>query len=75
MLSFQAVLMFAAIPVIKIQSPVLLVIIAALIGFNYGTNLSLFPSLTKDFWGLKNFGPTTASCSRRGASAASSWAA
>ncbi|GAJ05255.1 unnamed protein product, partial [marine sediment metagenome] len=26
------------------------------IGFNYGTNLSLFPSLTKDNWGLKNFG-------------------
>jgi hypothetical protein len=30
--------------------------LATLIGFNYGTNLSLFPSLTKDFWGLKNFG-------------------
>jgi MFS family permease len=56
MLSFQAILMFAAIPVIKTQSAVLLVIIAALIGFNYGTNLSLFPSLAKDFWGLKNFG-------------------
>ena len=31
-------------------------ILATLIGFNYGTNLSLFPSLTKDNWGLKNFG-------------------
>ena len=24
--------------------------------FNYGTNLALFPSFTKDLWGLKNFG-------------------
>jgi nitrate/nitrite transporter NarK len=30
--------------------------LATFIGFNYGTNLSLFPSFTKDFWGLKNFG-------------------
>ena len=34
----------------------LLVLAAMLIGFNYGTNLSLFPSVTKDFFGLKNFG-------------------
>ncbi len=34
----------------------LLVLAASLIGFNYGTNLSLFPSATKDFFGLKNFG-------------------
>ncbi|NDA66053.1 MAG: MFS transporter, partial [Verrucomicrobia bacterium] len=27
-----------------------------LIGFNYGANLSLFPSFTKDLWGLKTFG-------------------
>ena len=31
-------------------------IICALIGANYGANLSLFPSITKDFYGLKNFG-------------------
>jgi OFA family oxalate/formate antiporter-like MFS transporter len=31
-------------------------IISALIGANYGANLSLFPSITKDFYGLKNFG-------------------
>ncbi|UCF14225.1 MAG: OFA family MFS transporter [Phycisphaerales bacterium] len=31
-------------------------IISALIGANYGSNLSLFPSITKDFYGLKNFG-------------------
>ncbi|MCK5579368.1 MAG: OFA family MFS transporter [Planctomycetes bacterium] len=33
-----------------------LAIISALIGANYGANLSLFPSITKDFYGLKNFG-------------------
>ena len=58
MLLFQAVLMFAAIPVFGAEktSPVFLVLIATFIGFNYGTNLSLFPSYTKDLWGLKNFG-------------------
>jgi OFA family oxalate/formate antiporter-like MFS transporter len=34
----------------------ILSLIFALIGANYGANLSLFPSLTKDFFGLKNFG-------------------
>ncbi len=34
----------------------LIVLAATLIGFNYGTNLSLFPSATKDYFGLKNFG-------------------
>ena len=33
-----------------------LIIIIALIGANYGSNLALFPSFTKDFYGLKNFG-------------------
>jgi len=31
-------------------------LVATFIGFNYGTNLSLFPSYTKDLWGMKNFG-------------------
>ena len=58
MLVFQSILMFAAIPVVgsKFGGPVLLVLIATFIGFNYGSNLSLFPSLTKDIYGLKNFG-------------------
>jgi MFS family permease len=57
MLLFQSILMFGAISVVGSQSnPYLLVILATLIGFNYGTNLSLFPSITKDIWGLKNFG-------------------
>jgi MFS family permease len=34
----------------------LIVILSALVGANYGSNLSLFPSATKDFYGLKNFG-------------------
>ena len=57
-LLFQAVLMFIAIPVTasKDTTPVLIVLMAALIGANYGANLSLFPSMTKDLWGLKSFG-------------------
>jgi len=31
-------------------------LISALIGANYGANLALFPSVTKDYFGLKNFG-------------------
>lgn len=57
-LVFQAILMFIAIPVTasKGVSPALVVLLAALIGANYGANLSLFPSMTKDLWGLKSFG-------------------
>ena len=57
-LLFQAALMFVAIPVIssKTTAPVVIVLVASLIGFNYGANLSLFPSFTKDLWGLKTFG-------------------
>jgi len=57
-LTVQAALMFAAIPITgsKDKLPVLVVTLAALIGANYGANLSLFPSLTKELWGLKSFG-------------------
>ena len=50
--------MFIAIPVTasKDTTPVVIVLLAALIGANYGANLSLFPSYTKDLWGLKSFG-------------------
>jgi OFA family oxalate/formate antiporter-like MFS transporter len=34
----------------------LLIGLAALVGANYGSNLALFPSVTKDYFGLKNFG-------------------
>ncbi|MFZ0827554.1 MAG: OFA family MFS transporter [Verrucomicrobiia bacterium] len=57
-LLFQAVLMFVAIPVTgsKDLAPVVIVLVASLIGFNYGANLSLFPAFAKDLWGLKTFG-------------------
>lgn len=35
---------------------VVLSLLSALIGANYGANLAIFPSITKDFYGLKNFG-------------------
>ncbi len=58
MLTFQACLMFAAIPVVgNAQSgAVLVTLLATFIGFNYGSNLSLFPSFAKDYWGAKNYG-------------------
>ncbi len=58
MLAFQAALMFAAIPVVSgVGSGALLVtLLATFIGFNYGSNLSLFPSFVKDYWGAKNYG-------------------
>jgi len=57
-LLIQAALMFIAIPITanKGTTPALIVLLATFIGFNYGANLALFPSLTKDFWGLKSFG-------------------
>jgi nitrate/nitrite transporter NarK len=57
-LLIQAALMFVAIPVTgSVNGPkFVIVLVASLIGFNYGANLSLFPSFTKDLWGLKNFG-------------------
>ena len=33
-----------------------LVVVSTLVGANYGSNLALFPSITKDYYGLKNFG-------------------
>jgi MFS transporter, OFA family, oxalate/formate antiporter len=57
-LGIQAALMFIAIPVTasKETLPVVIVLVAALIGANYGANLALFPAYTKDLWGLKTFG-------------------
>ena len=55
---FQAILMLVAIPVTGAASAsgLLLVVLATGIGFNYGANLALFPALTKDFFGIRNFG-------------------
>jgi nitrate/nitrite transporter NarK len=58
MMVFQAALMFAAVPILRNYSAnaALLVSLASFIGFNYGTNLALFPAFAKDRWGLKNLG-------------------
>jgi len=56
MLAFQACLMFAAIPITANPNPVTLVLLATFMAFNYGSNLALFPSFAKDYWGLKNYG-------------------
>jgi MFS family permease len=56
MLCMQAVMMFAAMAVINTGSAVLLVLLASFIGFNYGSNLALFPTFAKDYWGFKNYG-------------------
>ena len=58
-LLFQAVLILlltqARGETVLASGPVL-IIITALIGASYGSNLALLPSFTKDFYGLKNFG-------------------
>jgi MFS family permease len=55
MFALQGVIITSLIFIGESQA-LLLVLAATLIGFNYGTNLSLFPSATKDYFGLKNFG-------------------
>lgn len=55
MFIFQALLMFGAI-LAGSASAATIVLIATFIGFNYGANLALFPSFTKDLWGMKHFG-------------------
>ena len=54
-LGFQAIVIASLLKITPNQVSAL-VLAATLIGFNYGTNLSLFPSATKDYFGLKNFG-------------------
>jgi OFA family oxalate/formate antiporter-like MFS transporter len=51
--AFQCLLMFAT-PFMT--SAIVLVVISMCIGMNYGSNLALFPSITKDYYGIKNFG-------------------
>lgn len=40
----------------QVPSALLLIVLATLVGANYGSNLALFPSITKDYFGSKNFG-------------------
>lgn len=57
-LTCQAVLMFAGLALTQADHPsaVLIVLLATGIGFNYGTNLSIFPAVAKDLYGFKNYG-------------------
>lgn len=55
MMSAQAAIIFSLLFIGESQA-LLLVAAASIVGFNYGTNLSLFPSVAKDYFGLKNFG-------------------
>ncbi|MBR9986672.1 MAG: OFA family MFS transporter [Desulfosarcina sp.] len=55
MMSLQSAVIFSLLFVAETEA-VLLVAAATMVGFNYGTNLSLFPSVTKDYFGIKNFG-------------------
>jgi len=56
-LLFQGLLMFLSYVILNdAASAITIVLLATLIGFNYGTNLTLFPAFTKGFWGMKNFG-------------------
>jgi OFA family oxalate/formate antiporter-like MFS transporter len=55
----QACLMFVLSLVHKdsvLANSVVLIILSALLGANYGANLAVFPSITKHYYGLKNFG-------------------
>lgn len=57
-MALQAVNMFLAVFVVGTQGAAALMIVlsATFIGFNYGTNLALFPAYAKTWWGLKSFG-------------------
>ncbi len=54
----QALNMVLAIFVVGTSGAAALMIVlsATFIGFNYGTNLALFPAFAKTWWGLKSFG-------------------
>ena len=59
MFLFQALLMFgAAYATYASQSSgaLVVVLVATLIGFNYGANLAIFPSYAKVLWGMPHFG-------------------
>ena len=49
-------LLASATPDNALGTGVVMAALSALIGANYGANLSLLPSTTKDYYGLKNFG-------------------
>jgi MFS transporter, OFA family, oxalate/formate antiporter len=55
----QAFLMLVLSQVAKdsvLSNVYVLVVLSALLGANYGANLAVFPSISKNYYGLKNFG-------------------
>jgi OFA family oxalate/formate antiporter-like MFS transporter len=52
----QALMLLALIVMASNAGAVLYVLTFICVGFNYGACLSVFPSATKDYFGLKNFG-------------------
>jgi MFS family permease len=57
-LALQSLNMFLAIFVVSGEGAMafFIVLSATFIGFNYGTNLALFPAFCKNWWGLKSLG-------------------
>jgi len=56
---FQAILIFLMSKTVAgsvLATVPVLMALSALIGANYGANLAVFPAITKDYYGLKNFG-------------------
>lgn len=52
----QVILMLCAYEASQANSSLYIMVVATLIGVNYGVNLVLFPNYVKDFWGMKHFG-------------------
>ena len=57
-LALQSINMFLAVLVVSSEGAMafFIVLSATFIGFNYGTNLALFPAFCKSWWGLKSMG-------------------
>jgi OFA family oxalate/formate antiporter-like MFS transporter len=54
--ALMIVLLSQATPDSVLGGALAIALLCAFVGMNYGSNLALFPSFTKDFYGLKNFG-------------------
>lgn len=56
--TMQTIMMFSAAAYVgpDATNAIILVLLTSFIGFNYGANLALFPTFTRDLWGMKHFG-------------------
>lgn len=52
----QTILMFVTHAASNSGLAIHIMIVATLVGINYGVNLVVFPNYVKDFWGMRNFG-------------------